>query len=89
MHPSCNSCGAFEGLKECLHCHKVDLCARCRHHHQSVCEEVQKKKASGQGPTVLRPDIYSSPVVHIPSARPVSDVDQGLSAVSDLLRDSK
>ena len=88
MHPSCNSCGAFENLKGCKHCPTI-LCDRCRHHHESTCEVVQKKKASGQGPTVLRPDIYSSPVVHTPSAHPVSDADQGLAAVSDLLRDSK
>ena len=85
----CNSCGAYTDVALCPHCHRVDTCVRCRYHHESVCEVVQKKKASGRGPTVLRPDIYSSPVVHTPSAHPVSDADQGLAAVSDLLRDSK
>lgn len=47
----CNSCGAFDNVSTCSHC-PTSLCNRCRHHHESTCEEIQKKKSRGLGPTI-------------------------------------
>jgi hypothetical protein len=77
----CNSCGAFEGEK-CFHCPTL-VCARCRKHHESICEENQKRIARGEGPTVRN---FGRRVIQIPSAAPVELVDAGLAGVADLLK---
>jgi|SRR5579864_4828883 len=51
MNDQCNICGSYESLLPCAHC-KTVLCERCRRNYERVCEEMQKRKARGEGPTV-------------------------------------
>ena len=50
MEP-CNSCGSPKDPQKCQHCITM-LCARCRSFHEHVCEEMQRKKNLGLGPTI-------------------------------------
>lgn len=72
----CNSCGAFE-CEPCPYC-PTAICRRCKAHHESICEENQKRIRRGEGPTVRR-------VVMISTAAPIEPVDEGLAAIKDLL----
>jgi len=78
MNEQCNSCGSYQDVAACAHC-TATMCTRCIYHYSHVCEDNQKRKARGEGPTVRE--------LRMPVRRPdvVSDVDQGLTAVRDLL----
>jgi recombinational DNA repair protein (RecF pathway) len=79
MINQCQSCGSFDDLQLCDHCKIALVCLRCKGHHVMTCEENQKKKARGQGPTVRQ--IFTKPA-------PIPDnVDQGIQAVNDLLKE--
>lgn len=75
MAGTCNSCGAYEDAEMCSYCPTL-VCNRCRRGHELVCEDIQKRKKRGEGPTIRVP--VSPEVV-------VSDVDRGLAGVADLL----
>ena len=77
MELQCQGCGAFESTT-CAHCPSV-LCARCKAGHEPVCEQIQKRKKLGLGPTVRENRVY------IPTAAPLEPVDQGLKGIADLL----
>ena len=53
MHDICNSCGSPKDVRPCSHCPTL-ICDRCRLNHDSVCEQMQKRKSRGEGPTVIR-----------------------------------
>ena len=47
----CNSCGAFDNISACSFCPTL-VCGRCKARHEFVCEDNQKRKKRGEGPTV-------------------------------------
>lgn len=50
----CNTCGAnfsTDTIDKCSFCPTL-VCSRCRRHHEPFCEEIQKLKRRGQGPTI-------------------------------------
>jgi hypothetical protein len=50
----CNTCGAnfsTDTIDKCSFC-STFVCSRCRRHHEPFCEEIQKLKKRGQGPTI-------------------------------------
>ena len=52
MHSDqCNICGSYEELLPCAHCTTV-LCQNCQRNHSPLCEDIQKRKKRGEGPTV-------------------------------------
>ena len=52
MSAQCNNCGSFEYVRLCPHCTQAAICTRCEGNHAPFCEELQKRKKRGQGPTV-------------------------------------
>lgn len=76
----CNSCGTQEPaakVRTCSHCPTL-ICLRCRANHEVVCEDNQKKKAKGIGPTI-RNAVPEKPQAIVPR------IDRDLAAVADLL----
>ena len=51
MENQCNTCGGFEKLDVCTHCTTV-VCESCKRNHAPLCEELKKRKARGEGPTI-------------------------------------
>ena len=82
MGEQCIGCGSYHDLRQCIHCHGL-LCPRCRMPHERVCEEVQKKKSRGLGPTVRQN------LIQIPTAAPIDPVDQGLAGIAELLHEDE
>jgi hypothetical protein len=54
MSEQCNSCGAHDSALFCTYC-GIPLCGRCRSNHEFVCEQAQKRKTRGLGPTIRVP----------------------------------
>jgi hypothetical protein len=81
MSTQCNSCGAYDDVLFCPHCGTTAVCIRCAGNHKFVCEEIQKKKARGQGPTVIQ-HTYKSV---LPDS--VTPIDASLGAIKDLLKE--
>ena len=100
MDPQCDGCGAFEeDGKPCSHCPKL-ICNRCRAHHEEICEQNEKRKKRGLGPTVRSRVMSPAPLEVLTTAEmtvrlieldqpiePRSDVDQGLAGITELLQD--
>jgi len=51
MNDQCNTCGAHQDIEQCAHCPTM-ICKRCKLNHGPLCEELQKRKKRGEGPTV-------------------------------------
>ena len=47
----CNNCGGFKDVTDCQHC-ATRICTYCRLNHEPYCEELQKAKRRGEGPTI-------------------------------------
>lgn len=75
----CNSCGAFDDVEFCPHCKWMAVCKRCKTNHEMVCSDNQKKKARGQGPTVVR--IVTKAVLVPPSEIEASPVSAAVEAL--------
>jgi len=73
MNEQCNTCGSFADIVKCSYCPTM-VCVRCKPNHERVCEEMQKRKARGEGPTVRNPGMTR-----------VEPADLGLAGVKDLL----
>jgi len=50
MESQCQSCGAFTD-RQCLFCPSL-ICLKCKANHEPFCEEIQKRKRRGEGPTI-------------------------------------
>jgi hypothetical protein len=51
MNQQCQSCGSFETVTPCAYCPTL-ICMSCARNHSSLCEELQKSKRRGEGPTI-------------------------------------
>jgi hypothetical protein len=51
MSEPCNSCGAQQETDPCTYC-STALCIRCKRNHEFVCEQAQRRKGLGLGPTI-------------------------------------
>lgn len=51
MNDQCNGCGSFDEISKCSFCPTL-LCGRCSRRHSMLCEELQKRKKRGEGPTI-------------------------------------
>lgn len=84
MNEQCNTCGSLEDIQKCQHCPTV-ICLRCQMRHEEFCEQLQKMKQRGQGPTVRQVLSKPEPSLVLPASNGVSDLDAGLAAVRELL----
>ena len=50
MESQCQSCGSFTD-RQCSFCSSL-ICLTCKANHEPFCEEIQKRKRRGEGPTI-------------------------------------
>lgn len=78
MNEQCNLCGGHKDLIKCSFC-PTTICEICKRNHEPYCEEIQKRKKRGEGPTVANthPPVHrhgheAPELIHIPSAAPLA-----------------
>ena len=80
MESQCQSCGSFTD-RQCSFCSSL-ICLKCKANHEPFCEEIQKRKRRGEGPTIANVNqgdhrrghetpIDTTRVIHIPTAAPI------------------
>ena len=80
MESQCQSCGSFTN-RQCSFCSSL-ICLTCKANHEPFCEEIQKRKRRGEGPTIANVNqgdhrrghetpIDTTRMIHIPTAVPI------------------
>ena len=57
----CNSCGANGVVRICPYCGTTPICTSCRSNHEAVCQQVQRRRGLGLGPTIRKEDAKEAP----------------------------
>lgn len=93
MNEQCNNCGGFDKLLPCSHCLTI-ICENCQMNHSGHCEELQKVKKRGEGPTIANAGIPEHRAGHIappptPADRPTITLPTTRGEVGQILQVKK